>query len=557
MGSASRFGVSLTAVMGLAAATASGQATLRESVDSSGNQGDNNSYVSGLSGNGRYIAFYSDATNLVPGDTNLKTDCFVRDRVTGTVTIVSVRSNGVIGNGPRSSPYVNADGTLTTFHSDARNLVNLDGNLTTDVFVHDSVTGKTTRVSVDSGGLEANGASTLPQISADGMIVAYQSMATNLVAGDTNGVSDIFVFDRTTAITTRVSVDSSGMQGNGGSYSARLSANGQFVFFYSDATNLVAGDTNAATDGFVHDLSTGMTERVTVDSSGNQGNGISYNGTITADGSVVAFYSLATNLVPGDNNAQADVFIHDRNTGTTTRVSTDSSGGQGNGGSYTARISPDGKFVAFASDATNLVPGDTNALTDIFQKDLTTGATVRLSVDSSGVQSNGSSSLGWSSDDGRFVAFNSTATNLVSGDTNGFNDVFLRDSGSPASWSNYDAGWPGTYGVPSLTSSANPVFGTTITITLTDSTGTGTTAMLLIGLGRANLPSGKDGTILVSPFLFVPLALPPGGIGLNGTLPGFDSNLCGVAIDLQGIEVDAGASKGLSFTAGLELILGI
>src|SRR5262249_20876300 len=162
-------------------------------------------------------------------------------------------------------------------------------------------------------------------------------------------------------------VDSAGNEGNGFSYSARISADGQFIFFYSDATNLVAGDTNAAADAFVHDMSTRVTERVSVDSSRNEGNGISYNATITAAGTLVAFYSLASNLVAGDTNGMADIFVHDRNTGVTERVSVDSAGTEGNGNSFTARISADGHFVAFYSEATNLIASDTNAAGDVFR----------------------------------------------------------------------------------------------------------------------------------------------------------------------------------------------
>ena len=556
MRNASRFGTVLTATLVFAAGAARGQVTTRESVDSSGNQADKQSFVTGISHDGRYIAFYSDATNLVPGDTNNFTDCFVRDRVAGTTIRVSLRSTGAQGTGNSSSPHIDSSGTITTFHSDAKNLVQNDLNLMTDVFVHDSVTGKTTRVSVDSSGTEANGPSVLPQVSGDGLIVAFESTATNLVAGDTNAASDIFVFDRTTAITTRISVDSMGTQANGASHSARISENGQFVFFYSDATNLVAGDVNGKTDGFLYDRSTGTTELITVSSFGNQGNDISYNGTVSADGSLCAFYSFASNLVPGDNNAVSDVFLRDRVAGTTTRVSTDSAGVQGDKASYTARISADGQFFSFVSDATNLIGSDTNAASDVFRKNLATGETIRLSEDSSGTEANGSSSLPWSSGDGRLVAFGSLATNLVAGDTNAVSDVFLHDA-CDASWSNYGAGWPGTLGVPTLTSSAPPAFGTTITISLSDSTGVGTTGLLMIGVSRANIPSGKDGTILVSPLLFIGLPVPAGGLALSGSLPAYDPNLCGVAVDLQAIELDAGASKGLSFTQGLELILGI
>jgi hypothetical protein len=556
MRSATRIGAALTAAIGFAANAAPAQTTNRESVDSGGNQADLQSAPTGISHDGRYVAFFSDATNLVAGDTNNFTDCFVRDRVAGTTTRVSVRSSGVQGNGSSESPHLDSSGTITSFHSSAKNLVQNDSNGSTDVFVHDGVTLKTTRVSVDSAGVEGNGASFAAQVSGDGLIVVFQSVATNLVAGDTNAVADIFVHDRSTKTTTRISVDSMGNQANGASSNARISENGQFVFYYSDATNLVAADVNGKTDGFLYDRATGTTELVTLNSFGNQGNDNSYSGSLSADGSLCAFYSLATNLVPGDTNAAPDVFVRDRIAGTTTRLSTDSTGAEGNGNSLAARISADGKFVAFQSLAANLVAGDANAAFDVFRKELATGETIRLSVDSSGVEGNGLSQLPCISGDGRLVAFSSVATNLVAGDTNGVSDVFLRDS-CDAGWSNYGAGWPGTLGVPSLTASAPPVFGTTITILLTDSTGVGTSGLMMIGLSRANVPTGKGGTILVAPLFVLGVPVPAGGLPLSGTLPPYDPNLCGVAIDLQAIELDAGASKGLSFTQGLELILGV
>jgi hypothetical protein len=557
MRSALRFGTTVTTAFGLAAAIASAQQTTRQSVDSVGTEADNQSFVSGISGDGRYLAFYSDATNLVAGDTNLKTDCFVKDTQTGAVTRVSVRSSGVQAAGPSSSPVISLDGTITAFQSDAKNLVNGDLNLVTDIFTHDSVSGQTKRISVDSAGTESNGQSVSPVISADGMIVAYSSVATNLVAGDTNAQSDVFVYDRATAITTRVSVDSAGNEGNGFSYSARISANGQFIFFYSDATNLVANDTNAATDAFVYDRNTGITERVSVDSSGNEGNGTSYNGTITADGSLCAFYSLASNLVAGDTNGVADIFIHDRTNGTTYRASLDSFGAEGNNNSFTARISADGKFVAFYSDATNLVAGDTNGFGDVFRKDLTTGETIRLSVDTSGMEGNNTSQLPWNSADGRFTAFSSYATNLVASDTNMVGDVFLRDSGTPANWFNYGSGWAGTLFTPTITPTAPPAFGTTITLNISNSAGISSSAMLMLGVTEANILTGKGGSLQLVPLLFIPLPLPPAGFGLSGTLPGFDPLLCGFEVDFQAIELDAGATKGFSFTDGLALILGV
>ncbi len=223
--------------------------------------------------------------------------------------------------------------------------------------------GTTTRVSVDSAGGQANdfsGAapsiSVDTSISADGRFVVFQSDATNLVAGDTNGASDVFVHDRQTGTTTRVSVDSAGHEATGlypASGDPAISADGRFVAFDSNATNLVAGDTNSAYDIFVHDRQTGTTTRVSVDSAGNQANG--YDPSLSADGRFVAFTSGASNLVAGDTNGASDVFVHDRQTGTTTRVSVDSAGWQAYSFSHLPSISADGRFVAFASNATNLV----------------------------------------------------------------------------------------------------------------------------------------------------------------------------------------------------------
>ena len=235
--------------------------------------------------------------------------------------------------------------------------------------------GLTTRVSVDSAGNQANGGSFAPAISADGRFVAFHSVATDLVGGDTNGVGDIFVHDRQTGLTTRVSVDSVGNQANGDSNFAAISADGRFVAFHSVATNLLGAgvDTNGTTDIFVHDLQTGLTTRVSVDSAGNQANDHSVLAAISADGRFVAFESFATNLlgVGGDTNGVWDVFVHDRQTGLTTRVSVDSAGNQANSDSHLPAISADGRFVAFHSVATNLVGAgvDTNGTTDVFVHD--------------------------------------------------------------------------------------------------------------------------------------------------------------------------------------------
>jgi Tol biopolymer transport system component len=201
--------------------------------------------------------------------------------------------------------------------------------------------------------------------------VAFSSLASNLVPVDANGTYDVFVRDRQSGTTELVSVDSNAVQGNGDSDVPAISGDGRFVAFTSFASNLVTGDTNGFGDVFVHDRQGGTTVRVSVDSTGEQGNGESgfLRPAISADGRFVAFHSLASNLVALDTNGTEDVFVHDRQSGTTERVSLDSAGVQGNNGSFSASLSANGRYVTFDSVATNLVPGDTNGSQDIFIHD--------------------------------------------------------------------------------------------------------------------------------------------------------------------------------------------
>jgi Tol biopolymer transport system component len=255
--------------------------------------------------------------------------------------------------------------------------------------------------------------------------VAFESSATDLVADDTNGATDIFVHDRSTSTTTRVSLDSVGTQGNLNSSNPSISSDGRYAAFESSATDLVLSDTNGTTDIFVHDRNTGTTARASLDSGGAQGNLHSTNPTISSDGLLVTFESSSTNLVMNDTNGTTDIFVHDRNTGTTARVSLDSSGVQGNLNSNNPSISSDGLLVTFESISTNLVPNDTNGAVDIFVHNRNTSATARVSLDSDGAQGNLHSTNSSISSDGIFVAFESRSTNLVPNDTNGAADVFV------------------------------------------------------------------------------------------------------------------------------------
>jgi len=424
--------MSVAALAGATATHAGSGTTTLVSVSTEGVQGDAISQAASVSADGRFVTFVSDATTFVPGDQNFTFDLFVRDRQELLTTRDSISAASSEGNSWSGTGSISADGRFVAFSSGASNLAPEDTNEAPDIFVHDRVTGDTERASLASSGEQGNGWSVAPAISADGRFVAFRSDATNLVAGDTNGVGDVFVHDRETGETRRVSVSSLGEQANNFSEGATISGDGRFVAFHSFATNLVPEDTNARPDVFVHDLASGVTELVSVSSAGVLGDGSSFAPSITPDGSVVAFASLAQNLVGGDTNGEADIFVRDRASGTTQRVSLSTGGAQGNGRSDLPSISADGDRIAFQSLANTLVEGDTNNAQDIFLNDRATGETTRVSVSTPSLvlprdEANGPSFSPAISADGMLIAFSSLASNLVDFDLNEWGDVFAYD----------------------------------------------------------------------------------------------------------------------------------
>lgn len=331
------------------------------------------SYEPVISADGRMVVFYS-VNNLVPGDSGFG-DVFVRDLISNTTIRASVSQSGGQPNGDSYPATISGDGRFVAFLSLATNLIPNDKNgghfnFGRDVFVRDLASDATELVHLSSTGIQGNlSASGFGLgMSVDGKFVVFGSMATNLVPGDTNGTLDVFMRDRFHGKTTRISVDSFGIQANkpSGQGAIGVSADGRFVVFSSEATNLVPGDTNGFEDIFVHDRQTAKTTRVNVSSTGTQANDWSFGGSISADGRYVAFGSLATSLVPGDVTFSTDVFLHDRSSGTTHRVSISSSGEPGNHASPSLALSPDGRHLAYSSIATNLVPGDSNSWMDVF-----------------------------------------------------------------------------------------------------------------------------------------------------------------------------------------------
>jgi len=411
-----------------------------------------------VSADGRFVAFDSAATNLLGpgGDTNGVNDVFVRDRQTGTTERVSLGSDGQVG-GASAEPSISADGRFVAFTSAATDLIGTGGDDDTngfaDVFVRDRQMGTTERVSVGPGGLEADLDSFQPSISADGRFVAFASGATNLLGpgADTNGFADVFVHDRQTGVTERVSVGPGDLEADkesilwGGS---AISADGRFVTFYSQATNLLGpgADANPDYDVFVHDRQTHVTERVSIGPGGAADGGNLYP-SISADGRFVAFTSGADNLLgPGiDNNGSTDMYVRDRVLRTTERVSIGPGGLEADSHSFFGAISPDGRFVAFMSTASNLLgPGGDSALPfDVYLHDRQTRITERVSVGPGPVAGDMTSGdiQGVSvSAGGRVVAFTSLATNLVATvDTNGVADVYVRGPGIAPDLNGIDA----------------------------------------------------------------------------------------------------------------------
>jgi hypothetical protein len=415
------------------AAWAQTATTTRVSVATGGTQANQQSSDASISGDGRYVVFQSRATNLDARDTNAVDDIYIHDRVAGTTTLVSVGLGGAAANGESRDPKISATGQHVVFESSASNLVAGDTNVSDDVFLWDRQTGTITRESVATGGLQVLDDSSTPSVNGDGRYVAFSSGASDLVAGDTNGFEDIFLRDRVANTTVRVSVGPGGAQANEGSYSPVLSSDGSLIAYVSLASTLIApgGDTNGFYDVFVYNRLANTTARVSVSSAGVEGNGSSTQVGISGDGRYVAFSSWASNLVP-DGNGNDDVFLHDRQTATTTRVSVSTAGTEGTGASFSPSLNSDGRYVVFFSGAPNLVAGDTNGATDVFVRDRVANTTTRVSVSNAGAQGGAASSSVEPqavSANGQLIAFRSSSNTLVAGDTNNADDIFVRATG--------------------------------------------------------------------------------------------------------------------------------
>lgn len=480
-------------------ATAQGTGvTIRVSVAPNEMQANGSSAWPSISADGRYVAFQSVASNLVSNDSNNKTDVFVYDRQTGQTDRVSVTSSGGQGYDISETPSISGDGRYVAFGSFA-NLVSDDTNGIGDVYVYDRQTGQTTRVSVASNGAQANdGWSRRPSISADGRYVAFESYATNLVSGDNSNTLDVFVHDRQTGQTTRLTRET-----DTSAYTAMpvISANGRYIAFDSWANNLVSGDTNDTFDVFVYDQLTGQTTRISIASNGAQGNDGSYLPSISSDGRYVAFMSIASNFASGDTPGTWDVFIHDRQTGQTTRITQETKKTSIVTTEPWLSISADGRYIVLRSVS----------LDQIFIYDRQISQTSLISVALDGTQGSGISRHPSLSADGRYVAFDSEANNLVSNDI-GYIDIFVRDRGSEP-----------TYSISGRVTDngGNPISGVTV------SAGGGGTASTNSN-GDYSLGGLAGGSYTVTPsasnYTFTPasraISVPPNATGVDFVLNG-------------------------------------
>ncbi len=423
----------------LAAAPTLAHPTSRASVSSSGAQGNGFSFNPDLSFTGRFVLFNSAASNLVEGDANGVPDIFLRDRTTGRTTLVSVSSAGVQGDKASDATWLSWLGRYAFFQSESGTLAPNDTNGFCDAFLRDLWQRTTTRVSVGPGGAQGDECSFAAGISGLGRYLLVNTFASNLAPVGGPGHSNLLVKDRRTGRTTVATVGPGGEPSDaaiGDRVASRVSggitADGRWVAFSTTATNMVAGDSNGQRDVFRRDRQAGRTALVSVNAGGAApANGASTFRGLSEDGNLVVFSSNATDLVAEPTTpGRTHVYVRDMAAGRTWRISRGLGGAEAdNSSGGIGPVSFNGRFVLFNSAASNLVAGDTNAAPDTFVHDLRTGANALVSRAADGGQIAppgvfiGSGDL---SPDGSVVAFVSAAPGVVPGDTNGALDVFVR-----------------------------------------------------------------------------------------------------------------------------------
>jgi hypothetical protein len=396
------------------------------SISEAGAKGDQHSSVYGLSKDGRKVGFSSTSTTLHPDDTDALQDVYVKDVSTGEMILASTSAQGVKGNGHSVTAYLSRSGNRVAFSSEATNLHPDDSTPDLDVYVKVISTGALILASTSDSGVKGNGDSGVGSISADGRTVAFWSEATNLDPADPDTTGDVYVKNLVTGDIALASTSDAGVKGNGEVGETSLSANGTRVGFSSDATNLDPADTDDRSDVYVKDLATGNLMLVSVPEEGAKAQTHSLGPSLSTDGTLVAFYSRARNLHPGDTDTWHDVFVKDLTTGGISLASATAEGRDANFESTHPSISADGLRVAFESWADNLSEEDGDDWYDVYVKDLCAGELLLASTTDSGEKGNSHSQRPVLSTLGTWTTFSSIATNLDPADEDGVSDVYLK-----------------------------------------------------------------------------------------------------------------------------------
>lgn len=545
----------------LLADTAAAASLKRISVNNFQVQGNDASYLITLSDDGRLVTFSSDASNLagIGLDTNNQRDIFLRDQLTGTVTRINLGPGGIQANGFSECPVISADGSVVVYGSYASTIAGAPNTFFENIYLYDVATGQTERISKSNTGGFPNDGCSLPTVSGDGRYVTYFAIAWNIDNSPVSG--GVYLYDRVTGTTKRISNGFAGEPATG--FFPNISADGKYIAYVSAWTSLVPGDTNLVQDVFRYNVQTGTTERVSVSGSGGEANALSQAGgigIISADGRYVVFESDASNLVPNDFNNHFDVFVRDMQLGTTERVSETSAGIDGNGDSSWAVISRDGRFIAYESDASNLVPGDTNLSSDVFVFDRKTRLTVRVSNTHLGAEGNAGSFAPAINGDGRQIGFFSHASNLVPLDSNGVSDLFVHSQ----CWVSAEPIGVGLAGTGGVTPTASLLKGTCFEngyeLRIDNVVG-GAAGFLFAGLGTVDqfpvFGGGHFYINLATPFFAQPLMVSgAAGVAGAGSLNPIGADLNAVSTGpwyVQYAALDAGTPQGVSLSNAVKV----
>lgn len=417
------------------------------SSSTSGTLGNNTSDSPAMTPDTRYVVFSTASTNLVEGDANGMRDIFRKDIQTGELARCSLTSAAVEPNQHCYAPAISGDGRYVIFRTTASNLVPDDTNTVDDIFCKDMASGDLTRVSTDSTGAQANGKSDYPCINGDGSYIAFASWATNLVAGGTTG-TQIFRKDRVSGEVEIVSESGAGTLGNGNCSSPRISSSGRYIAFGSAATNLVPGDVNARYDVFRKDMDTGAVLLCSCTQSDFQGDYDSSEPSMSTDGRYVTFTTISK-LLAADVNDSADTYRKDLTTGLLAACSTSPAGAYVSGITTYSAISDDGRYVAFRANTLQLAGSSSSHTWSVYLKDMQTGRVLHCanSATNTGGTTSGSHAPCISAD-GRYVAFSSSSDDLVPGDTNARSDIFRKEPLLEAPFITYMSANQGTPGTP-------------------------------------------------------------------------------------------------------------